>query len=386
MTTRFEFRNSVLDFYRFFIPNQASGLKPLLQGSSVMNASTQPKIAVVGYGSQGRAHALNLRDSGFDVVVGLRPGGPTEAKAEADGFTVKTPAEAVADADLVAVLTPDMVQKKLYADVLAPNMKQGACLLFAHGLNVHFGMIAPRADLDVILVAPKGPGALVRREYEIGRGVPCIYAIHQDRSGRGEEFAKLYAAGLGGARANLIKTTFKEETETDLFGEQAVLCGGASALVQAGFETLVEAGYQPEIAYYEVLHELKLIVDLFYEGGITRMLEFVSETAQYGDYVSGPRVINAETKARMKDVLTEIQDGTFVQRWVAEYDAGLPNYKKYKQADLDHPIEQVGKQLRAKMQWLQQNTAAPQASVAAAQADATPAPASTQQDKITETA
>jgi ketol-acid reductoisomerase len=297
-----------------------------------MNASTQPKIAVVGYGSQGRAHALNLRDSGFDVVVGLRPGGPTEAKAEADGFTVKTPAEAVAEADLVAVLTPDMVQKKLYADVLAPHMKQGACLLFAHGLNVHFGMIAPRADLDVILVAPKGPGALVRR-------VPCIYAIHQDRSGRAEAFAKTYAAGLGGARANLIKTTFKEETETDLFGEQAVLCGGASALVQAGFETLVEAGYQPEIAYYEVLHELKLIVDLFYEGGITRMLEFVSETAQYGDYVSGPRVINAETKARMKDILGEIQDGTFIQRWVAEYDAGLPNYKKYKQADLDHPIE-----------------------------------------------
>ena len=244
-----------------------------------MNASTQPTIAIIGYGSQGRAHALNLRDSGFDVVVGLRPGGPTEVKALADGFTVKTPAEAAANADLVAVLTPDMVQKKLYNDVLAANMKPGACLMFAHGLNVHFGMISPRADLDVALVAPKGPGALVRREYEIGRGVPCIYAVHQDPSGRAEELAKLYAAGLGGARANLIKTTFKEETETDLFGEQAVLCGGASALVQAGFETLVEAGYQPEIAYYEVLHELKLIVDLFYEGGITRMLEFVSETA-----------------------------------------------------------------------------------------------------------
>ena len=322
-----------------------------------MNSVAKPQIAVIGYGSQGRAHALNLRDSGFDVVVGLRPGGPTEAKAEADGFTVKTPAEAVANADLVAVLTPDMVQKKLYNEVLAPNMKQGACLLFAHGLNVHFGMISPREDLDVVLVAPKGPGALVRREYEIGRGVPCIYAVHQDRSGRAEEFAKTYAGGLGGARANLIKTTFKEETETDLFGEQAVLCGGASALVQAGFETLVEAGYQPEIAYYEVLHELKLIVDLFYEGGITRMLEFVSETAQYGDFVSGPRVINADTKARMKDILTEIQDGTFVQKWVAEYDAGLPNYRKFQQADKDHPIEAVGKQLRAKMQWLQQGAA-----------------------------
>ena len=347
-----------------------------------MNASTQPTIAIIGYGSQGRAHALNLRDSGFDVVVGLRPGGPTEVKALADGFKVKTPAEAAASADLVAVLTPDMVQKKLYNDVLAANLKQGACLLFAHGLNVHFGMISPRADLDVVLVAPKGPGALVRREYEIGRGVPCIYAMHQDPSGRAEEFAKLYAAGLGGARANLIKTTFKEETETDLFGEQAVLCGGASALVQAGFETLVEAGYQPEIAYYEVLHELKLIVDLFYEGGITRMLEFVSETAQYGDFVSGPRVINADTKARMKDILSEIQDGTFVQRWVAEYDAGLPNYKKFQQADLDHPIEKVGRELRAKMQWLQQS--APQTSTT--QQDTAQAAAKPSTHPIAETA
>ena len=330
------------------------------------NELPQIKIAVIGYGSQGRAHALNLRESGFDVTVGLRPGGPTEAKAQADGFAVRTPAEAVKDADLVAVLTPDMVQKKLYEDVLASNMKQGACLLFAHGLNVHYGMIAPREDLDVVLVAPKGPGALVRREYEIGRGVPCIYAVYQNRSGKAEQFALAYAAGLGGARANIIKTTFKEETETDLFGEQAVLCGGASALVQAGFETLVEAGYQPEIAYYEVLHELKLIVDLFYEGGITRMLEFISETAQYGDFVSGPRVINAETKARMKDILSEIQDGTFVQKWVAEYDAGLPNYKRYQQADKDHPIEKVGKELRAKMQWLQQGQAAPQPAAASA--------------------
>ncbi|MFT4178850.1 MAG: ketol-acid reductoisomerase [Thermomonas sp.] len=314
--------------------------------------STSLKIAIVGYGSQGRAHALNLRDSGFDVTVGLRPGGPTEAKAKADGFAVKAPADAVKDADLVAVLTPDMVQKKLYQDVLAPNMKQGACLLFAHGLNVHFGMVTPRDDLDVVLVAPKGPGALVRREYEIGRGVPCIYAVHQDKSGNAEQLALTYAGGLGGARANIIKTTFKEETETDLFGEQAVLCGGASSLVQAGFEVLVEAGYQPEIAYYEVLHELKLIVDLFYEGGITRMLEFVSETAQYGDFVSGPRVIDADTKERMRAVLKDIQDGTFTRNWQAEYDAGLPNYRKFQQADKEHPIEQVGKQLRAKMVWL----------------------------------
>ncbi|AER57382.1 ketol-acid reductoisomerase [Pseudoxanthomonas spadix BD-a59] len=335
-----------------------------------MTASTpnlpQPTITIVGYGSQGRAHALNLRESGFDVTVGLRPGGPTEAKAKADGFLVKSPAEAVKDADLVAVLTPDMVQKTLYYDVLAPNMKQGAVLLFAHGLNVHFGLIEPREDLDVVLVAPKGPGALVRREYEIGRGVPCIYAVHQDRSGKAEQFALSYAAGLGGARANLIKTTFKEETETDLFGEQAVLCGGASSLVQAGFETLVEAGYQPEIAYYEVLHELKLIVDLFYEGGITRMLEFISETAQYGDYVSGPRVIDAATKARMKDILTDIQDGTFTKNWVAEYEAGLPNYKKFKQADMEHPIEVVGKQLRSKMVWLAENAPKPTSQQAAA--------------------
>ena len=323
------------------------------------NALPHPKITVVGYGSQGRAHALNLRDSGFDVTVGLRPGGPTEAKAQADGFAVKAVAEAVKDADLVAVLTPDMVQKKLYNEVLAPNMKQGAVLLFAHGLNVHFGMIEPRADLDVVLVAPKGPGALVRREYEIGRGVPCIYAVYQDKSGQAEQFALAYAGGLGGARANIIKTTFKEETETDLFGEQAVLCGGASSLVQAGFETLVEAGYQPEIAYYEVLHELKLIVDLFYEGGITRMLEFISETAQYGDFVSGPRVIDASVKARMKDVLTDIQNGTFTRNWQAEYDAGLPNYNKFQQADKDHPIEKVGKELRAKMVWLQANAAQP---------------------------
>ncbi|KTF39913.1 ketol-acid reductoisomerase [Xanthomonas translucens] len=325
-----------------------------------MTSSAQPttKIAIVGYGSQGRAHALNLRESGFDVTVGLRAGGPTEAKAQADGFVVKSPAEAVKDADLVAVLTPDMVQKKLYDEVLAPNMKQGACLLFAHGLNVHFDMIKPRADLDVVLVAPKGPGALVRREYEIGRGVPCIWAVYQDKSGKAEQFALEYAAGLGGARANLIKTTFKEETETDLFGEQAVLCGGASSLVQAGFEVLVEAGYQPEIAYYEVLHELKLIVDLFYEGGITRMLEFVSETAQYGDYVSGPRVIDAATKERMRAVLTDIQNGTFTKNWVAEYEAGLPNYNAFKQADLQHPIEVVGKQLRAKMVWLNGDAAA----------------------------
>ena len=326
-----------------------------------MTSSSKPRIAIVGYGSQGRAHALNLRDSGFDVTIGLRPGGPTELKAKADGFTVKTPADAVKDAEIVAILTPDMVQPQLYGEVIEPNMAPGACLLFAHGFNVHYGQITPREDLDVVLVAPKGPGALVRREYEIGRGVPSVYAIHQDKSGNAEQFALTYCAGIGGARQNAIKTTFKEETETDLFGEQAVLCGGATKLVQAGWETLVEAGYQPEIAYYEVLHELKLIVDLFYEGGITRMLEFISETAQYGDYVSGPRVIDAGTKQRMKDVLTDIQDGTFTKNWIAEYEAGLPNYNRFKQADMDHPIEVVGKKLRAKMVWLSANAAQPDA-------------------------
>ena len=325
------------------------------------DALAKARIAVLGYGSQGRAHALNLRDSGLDVVVGLRKNGPSWEKARAEGFTVAEPGDAVKDADLIAVLTPDMVQPALYRDSIAPNIKPGAALLFAHGFNVHFKQIDPRDDIDVILVAPKGPGALVRREYEIGRGVPSIWAIHQDVSGHAEARAKAYADGIGGGRALLIKTDFKEETETDLFGEQAVLCGGASELVQAGFETLVEAGYQPEIAYYEVLHELKLIVDLFYEGGIARMLEFVSETAQYGDYVSGPRVIDAGTKARMKDVLTDIQDGTFARNWIAEHQAGLPNYKKFKQADLDHPIEQVGAQLRARMPWLQANAPKPAA-------------------------
>jgi ketol-acid reductoisomerase len=245
------------------------------------------------------------------------------------------------------------VQPTLYKDAIAPNIKAGAALLFAHGFNVHFKQIEPRADIDVILVAPKGPGALVRSEYERGRGVPCVFAVYQNVSGHAKDKATAYAAGIGGARAMLIKTDFKEETETDLFGEQAVLCGGASELVIKGFETLVEAGYQPEIAYYEVLHELKLIVDLFYEGGITRMLEFISETAQYGDYVSGPRIVDDATKERMKAVLTDIQNGTFARNWIAEYQAGLPNYKKWKQADLDHPIEKVGAELRARMPWLQ---------------------------------
>ncbi|ANB16159.1 ketol-acid reductoisomerase [Dokdonella koreensis] len=320
--------------------------------TATTDALRQARIAVLGYGSQGRAHALNLRDSGLDVVIGLRPGGPTSAKAAADGFSVLTPAEAVQGADLIAVLTPDMVQATLYNEVIAPNAKPGAALLFAHGFNVHFKTIEPRYDIDVVLVAPKGPGALVRREYEIGRGVPCLFAVHQDASGQAREKALAYAAGLGGARALLIETDFKEETETDLFGEQAVLCGGASELVINGFETLVEAGYKPEIAYYEVMHELKLIVDLLYEGGLAKMLSFISETAQYGDYTRGPRVVDAGTKDRMREVLKDIQEGRFAREWTAEHAAGLPNYSAYKQKDLDHPIEQVGSRLRARMPWL----------------------------------
>ena len=320
---------------------------------SQVNALSSSRIAVLGYGSQGRAHALNLDESGLDVVVGVRKDGPSWQRAQADGLKVAEPAAAVRDADLVAVLTPDMVQPALYREAIEPNLKPGAVLLFAHGFNVHFKQISPRSDIDVVLVAPKGPGALVRSEYERGRGVPCLYAVHQDASGHAEQRARAYADGIGGGRALLIKTDFREETETDLFGEQAVLCGGASELVTKGFETLVEAGYQPEIAYYEVMHELKLIVDLFYEGGLARMLQFVSETAQYGDYVSGPRVVDAGVKARMKEVLREIQDGTFARNWTAEYAAGLPNYQRLKQADLDHPIEQVGQKLRARMAWLQ---------------------------------
>ena len=318
-----------------------------------MQQNTQhPRVAVLGYGSQGRAHALNLRDSGFNVTVGLRPGGPTTLQARADGFTVKTPVEAVQDAQLVAMLVPDMVQAQLYRDAVEPNLAHGACLLFAHGFNVHYGQVEPRADLDVVLVAPKGPGALVRREYEAGRGVPALYAVHRDRSGHAEQLALDYCAGIGGTRQAPLRTSFQEETETDLFGEQAVLCGGVTRLVQAGWETLVEAGYQPELAYYECLHELKLIVDLFYEGGVTRMHEFVSETAQYGALTRGGYIVDDNTRAQMRQVLAEIRDGSFARQWIAEYAAGNANYKALKQADLEHPIEEVGRQLRARMPWL----------------------------------
>lgn len=311
------------------------------------------RVAIIGYGSQGRAHALNLRDSGVDVVVGLRPEGASAAKARADGLTVVTPAEAARAGAIVMVLTPDMVQPEIYQESIEPNIAQGALLMFAHGFNVHFGQIKPRADLDVALVAPKGPGALVRREYEQGKGVPCLIAVQQNPSGRARELALAYCAGIGGTRGGVIDTSFAEETETDLFGEQAVLCGGATELVLQGFETLVEAGYQPEVAYFECLHELKLIVDLLHEGGLARMHQFISDTAQYGDLTRGPRIINEDTRARMREVLAEIRDGRFAEEWVAEHKRGNQRYQSLKQRDLEHPIEVVGRKLRAQMSWLQ---------------------------------
>ena len=309
------------------------------------------RIAILGYGSQGRAHALNLKDSGFDVVVGVRKSGDSWKKAKKDGLTVATPVDATKGADLVALLVPDLAQEKLYGEVESA-LKKNAVLLFAHGFNIHFKQIKPRKDLDVVLIAPKGPGGLVRRQYQEGRGVPCLIAVAQDSTGKAHAKALGYAHGIGGTRGGVLDTTFAEETETDLFGEQAVLCGGATELVVKGFETLVEAGYQPEVAYYECLHELKLIVDLLHEGGITKMHKFISETAKWGDLISGPRVVNAKTKKEMGKILKDIQKGKFAKEWIAENKAGKPNYKKLIQADFDHPIEKVGADLRARMPWL----------------------------------
>lgn len=310
------------------------------------------RIAVLGYGSQGRAHALNLKDSGLDVVVGLRKDGASWNKAEADGLAVMEPAAAAKGAAIVMFLTPDLVQAELYKAV-EDSLDPGAMLMFAHGFNIHFKQIEPRADLDVALIAPKGPGDLVRRQYQEGHGVPCLVAVEQDSSGSALAIALAYAHGIGGARAGVIATTFKEETETDLFGEQAVLCGGATELVVAGFETLVNAGYQPEVAYYECMHELKLIVDLLHEGGMKKMHEFISETAAYGDLTRGPRVIDDHVRAQMKDILTEIQDGTFARQWIDETKEGQPEYKRLMQQDLDHQIETVGADLRGRMDWLE---------------------------------
>ena len=309
-------------------------------------------VAVLGYGSQGHAHALSLRDSGVDVRVGLPEGSKSRPKAEAEGLRVVTPAEACEEADLIMILAPDHLQRKLYTESVEPNLVDGDALFFGHGFNIRFGYIKPPAGVDVAMVAPKGPGHLVRREYSAGRGVPVLVAVENDASGKAWDLALAYAKGIGGLRAGGIKTTFTEETETDLFGEQAVLCGGMSELVMKGFEVLTEAGYQPEVAYFECLHELKLIVDLMYEGGIAKQRWSVSDTAEYGDYVSGPRLIDDSVKGRMEDILADIKSGKFAQRFIDDQDAGAPEFKELRARGEQHPIEATGRDLRKLMAWV----------------------------------
>ncbi|WP_027134073.1 ketol-acid reductoisomerase [Geminicoccus roseus] len=321
-----------------------------------LNLIKSKKVAVIGYGSQGFGHSNNLKDSGVaEVVVGLRENSPTRKKVEAAGLKAMTPSEAAKWADVVMVLVPDELQADLWADELAANMKQGAALMFAHGLNIHFKLIEARPDLDVLMVAPKGPGHLVRAEYTKGGGVPCLIAVHQDPSGGALDLGLSYAAAIGGGRAGVIETSFKEEVETDLFGEQVVLCGGMCALIKAGYETLVEAGYAPEMAYFECLHEVKLIVDLIYEGGLANMRYSISNTAEYGDYMTGPRIITDETKAEMKRVLADIQEGRFVRDWVLENKASQASFKAIRAKEAAHPVEQVGEKLRAMMPWIGNN-------------------------------
>jgi len=313
------------------------------------------KVAIIGFGSQGHAHALNLNDSGVDVVVGLRKGGESWPKAEAAGLEVQEVADAVKVSDVVMILVPDEIQAEIYEESIEANLKEGAYLVFAHGFNIHFDLIKPSADKNVFMVAPKGPGHLVRHEYTKGAGVPTLVAVHQDSTGDALDVALAYASANGGGRAGIIGTTFKDETETDLFGEQAVLCGGVSALITAGFETLTEAGYPPEMAYFECLHETKLIVDLIYEGGISNMRYSISNTAQYGDITRGPRVITADTKAEMKKILGEIQSGEFAREWIAEHKAGKPNFNELTKKGEEHPIEEVGQKLRDMMPWLKKD-------------------------------
>jgi ketol-acid reductoisomerase len=311
------------------------------------------KVAIVGYGSQGRAHALNLKDSGVkDIRVALKPGSPTAKKVETDGLKVLSVAEAAKWADLMMMATPDELQADIYKSEIADNIRDGAAIAFAHGLNVHFGLIEPKKTVDVIMIAPKGPGHTVRGEYQKGGGVPCLIAVHQDASGNAHDIALSYASGVGGGRSGIIETNFREECETDLFGEQVVLCGGLVELIRAGFETLVEAGYAPEMAYFECLHEVKLIVDLIYQGGIANMNYSISNTAEWGEYVSGPRIITAETKAEMKKVLTDIQTGRFTSEWMQEYKSGAGRFKATRRLADEHPIEQVGAKLRDMMPWI----------------------------------
>jgi ketol-acid reductoisomerase len=321
-----------------------------------INLIKSKKVVIVGYGSQGRAHALNLKDSGAkDIRIALKPGSPTAKKVEADGLYVLSVAEAAAWGDLLMMAVPDELQADLYRTEIAPNIRDGAAVAFAHGLNIHFNLIEPKPTIDVIIIAPKGPGHTVRGEYQKGGGVPCLIAIHQDASGNAHDIALSYASGVGGGRSGVIETTFKEECETDLFGEQAVLCGGLVELIRAGFETLVEAGYAPEMAYFECLHEVKLIVDLIYEGGIANMNYSISNTAEWGEYVTGPRIITSETKAEMKRVLADIQTGKFTSDWMQEYRAGAARFKGIRRMNDAHQIEEVGVKLRAMMPWISKN-------------------------------
>ncbi len=309
-------------------------------------------IAIIGYGSQGHAHALNLKDSGMNVIVGLYPGSKSVSKAEAAGLTVTNVADAALQADFIMILLPDEVQKSVYKSDIEPNLKDGDVLAFAHGFNIHFGQVVPPPNVDVVMVAPKGPGHLVRRTYEQGQGVPALIAVYQNASGQARDRAMAYARGIGGTRAGVLETSFREETETDLFGEQAVLCGGLSALIKAGFETLVEAGYQPELAYFECLHEVKLIVDLVVEGGLATMRDSISNTAEYGDYTRGPRVVTDQTKVEMKKILKEIQSGQFAREFVLENQSGKAGFTAMRRQEAEHPIEEVGKDLRAMFSWL----------------------------------
>ncbi|ANK79678.1 MAG: ketol-acid reductoisomerase [Rhizobiales bacterium NRL2] len=318
-----------------------------------LNLIKSKKVMVVGYGSQGHAHAMNMRDSGVkDVAIGLREGSSTRKKAEEAGFKVMTAAEGAAWADVVMVATPDELQGELYRDELAPNLKEGSAMIFAHGLNIHFNLIEPRKDLDVFMIAPKGPGHTVRSEYQRGGGVPCLVAVHQDASGNALDVGLSYACAIGGGRAGIIETTFREECETDLFGEQVVLCGGLVELIRGGFETLVEAGYAPEMAYFECLHEVKLIVDLIYEGGIANMNYSISNTAEYGEYVTGPRIVTDETRAEMRRVLDDIQSGKFTREWMLENKVNQTSFKATRARNAQHPIEDVGEKLRAMMPWI----------------------------------
>ncbi|NJK40935.1 MAG: ketol-acid reductoisomerase [Acaryochloridaceae cyanobacterium SU_2_1] len=308
-------------------------------------------IAILGYGSQGHAHALNLKDSGMQVIVGLYPGSKSAAIAQQEGLTVKPAAEAAQAADVIMILLPDEVQKSVYTQDIAPHLSPGKVLAFAHGFNIHFAQVVPPSDVDVVMVAPKGPGHLVRRTYAQGQGVPCLFAVYQDASGQARDRAMAYAKGIGGTRAGILETTFREETETDLFGEQAVLCGGLTALIKAGFETLVEAGYQPELAYFECMHEVKLIVDLIVEGGLAKMRDSISNTAEYGDYTRGPRIVDQRTKTEMRKILYEIQTGQFAKEFVLENMAGKAGFTATRRREAEHPIEEVGKDLRAMFSW-----------------------------------